>query len=360
VLGSLELVRKRVTDRQVLRLLDNAIAGAQRGASLTQRMLAFARRQELKPEAVDVVALVRGMDDLFRLSTGSSVTVETSFSNPVDPVLADANQLEMALLNLVVNARDAMPDGGTVTIDARPEYVSATPGEKLKPGSYVRLSVTDTGVGMDPATLARATDPFFTTKGPGKGSGLGLSVVHGVMEQLGGRLVLRSRPGEGTTAELWLPVADERIRAVVVEPSQAAVDSKRRLNIVVVDDDAIVLLNTAAMLEDLGHRVLAAGSGQEALDILHRERGIDLVITDELMPRMTGSQLAKGIKQEWPKLPILLATGYAELPDGSGASLPRLAKPFWQADLARAIGDILPGRAKNVSVVPFRKENGGR
>jgi CheY-like chemotaxis protein len=357
-LGSLELARKRVADPQVLRLLDNAIAGAQRGANLTQRMLAFARRQELRPEAVDIVALMRGMDDIFRLSIGSSVSIETRFPDHIDPVRADPNQLEMALLNLVVNARDAMPGGGVIAISAAPASVTAAAGERLRPGRYVRLSVTDTGMGMDAATLARATDPFFTTKGLGKGSGLGLSVVHGVMEQLGGRLVLHSEKRCGTTVELWLPVAGEELAVAATRQRGAVVPtaSRVRLTIVAVDDDPIVLLNTTAMLEDLGHCAVAAGSAAEALDILHGRDDVDLVITDELMPKMTGSQLAREIASEWPGLQVLLATGYAEPPVGGAGVLPRLSKPFWQADLARAIDEL--GVRKTRDPEPLQVGNG--
>ena len=207
VLGSLELLRKRMPDDpRLVRLLDNAVQAAQRGTSLTQRMLSFARRQELKPEPVDLPALVAGMSELLRTSLGPSVTVEMRFPPALKPVLADSNQLELALLNLAVNARDAMPKGGPLVISAREDRLP--PDQcNLRPGLFVCLSVIDRGVGMDEATLAKAMDPFFTTKGVGKGTGLGLSMVHGMAEQSGGCLVLTSREGEGTTAELWLPIA---------------------------------------------------------------------------------------------------------------------------------------------------------
>ncbi|OAS12678.1 MHYT domain-containing protein, partial [Methylobacterium platani] len=205
VLGSLELLRKRLPDDpRLLRLLDNAVQGAQRGASLTQRMLAFARRQELRPEAIDLARLVRDMTDLLQRSIGPGTRIETRFPLNLPPALVDAHQLELALLNLVVNARDAMPEGGTVSIAARLAPSAAGEGEEPAP---LCLSVTDTGLGMDEATLARAQEPFFTTKGVGKGTGLGLSMVHGLAAQSRGRLVLRSRPGTGTVAEIWLPVA---------------------------------------------------------------------------------------------------------------------------------------------------------
>jgi PAS domain S-box-containing protein len=340
VLGSLELVRKRLPeDPKITPLIDNAIQGGQRGASLTRRMLAFARRQELNSEAVDVPALVRGMSGLLQQSLGPRIKVETHFPPTLDTAHADANQLEAALLNLAVNARDAMPHGGDLIIRGREE--SVTPGHStgLTPGRYVCLSVIDTGEGMDEATLGRAMEPFFTTKGVGKGTGLGLSMVHGLAEQSGGRFVLASRIGEGTTAELWFPVAkaelndaDRDDRAAAQEPE----GGMRALVVLAVDDDDLVLMNTTAMLEDLGHRVLEASSGTQALEILRRET-VDLVITDQAMPQMTGAQLAEAIRAEWPTLPILLATGHAELEPETGAELPKLAKPFRQADLAQSV-----------------------
>jgi signal transduction histidine kinase len=210
VLGSLELLRKRVPDDpKIMALLNNAVQGAQRGAVLTKRMLAFARRQELQFETISVPELVHGMTELLQRSIGQSISIETRFPLALKPIQADANQIEMALLNLVVNARDAMPDGGQIILSAREETLRDEAPGGLSPGRYVRLSVTDTGEGMDKETLARALEPFFTTKGPGKGTGLGLPMVHGLAQQSGGRFNLQSSPGEGTTAELWLPVAQK-------------------------------------------------------------------------------------------------------------------------------------------------------
>ncbi len=206
IIGSLEIARRRATDASVIRLIDNALRGAERGASLTQRMLAFARRQQLNFQPFDIVALVHGMADLLERSLGPSVRIETRFPLGLPWVNGDPNQLEMALLNLAMNARDAMPQGGPVVIAARPESVAFAPG-RLTPGQYVCLSLTDTGEGMDEDTLARASEPFFTTKEVGKGTGLGLPMVLGLAEQSGGQLVLSSQKGQGTTAELWLPVA---------------------------------------------------------------------------------------------------------------------------------------------------------
>jgi PAS domain S-box-containing protein len=344
VLGSLELLRKRMPDDPRLTgLLDNAIQGAQRGASLTKRMLAFARRTELNPEALDVPALVHGMADLLQRSLGPSVHIETRFPLSLPPARADANQLELALLNLAVNARDAMPDGGTIVVSARVDRVTQQT-ENLAPGRYVCLSVTDTGEGMDAETLTHAAEPFFTTKGIGKGTGLGLSMVHGMSEQSGGRLVLKSRKGEGTTAEIWLPVAIQQAETLVPLQQAAAQPSDedtRSLVILAVDDDALVLMNTIAMLEDLGHTVHEAASGKEALDVFRREKDIDVVITDQAMPAMTGTQLADAIRAERRDVPIILATGFAELPAEAGRDLLKLDKPFRQEDLAQAISAVM-------------------
>ena len=210
VSGSLELMRKRLPDDpKLIAMLDNAAQAASRGATLTKRMLAFARRQELKREVVDIPELVRGMAELMQRSLGPSISVETRFPLALRPVLADANQLELALLNLATNARDAMQDGGHIVIAAHEENVLPGQSGSLQPGAYICLRVSDTGTGMDETTLQRAIEPFFTTKGPGKGTGLGLSMVHGLCEQFGGRFSLQSPPGEGTVAELLLPMAAE-------------------------------------------------------------------------------------------------------------------------------------------------------
>lgn len=337
IIGSLEVARRKTADASVVRLIDNALTGAERGASLTQRMLVFARRQELNAGPVDIVALVHGMADLLERSLGPSVRIETRFPLGIAWVNTDANQLEMALLNLAVNARDAMPRGGSIVIDARRETVA--PGhDRLQPGKYVCLSLKDTGEGMDEETLGRAIDPFFTTKEMGKGTGLGLPMVHGLAELSGGQFVLTSQKGRGTTAELWLPQAKKTDEAIETEaPVKAPAREHPRLVVLVVDDDPLVLLNTTAMLDDVGHQVFEAGSAREALAILRRERGIQLVITDQGMPQMTGLQLTEKIHDSRPDLPVILATGYAELPSGAHPQLVTLAKPFRELELLRAV-----------------------
>ncbi len=342
-LSSLELLRKRIgSDERSIRLLDNAVEGARRGVALTQRMLAFARRQDLKLTRVDIPMLVRGMTDLIERSLGPSFAIDTRFPLRLGAVTADVNQLEMAVLNLVVNARDAMPDGGTITIAAREHELGAMDTRGLAPGTYVALCVVDSGCGMNAETLSRATEPFFTTKGVGKGTGLGLSMVHGVAEQSGGRLVLQSVEGEGASAEVWLPVTGQEPDEAVESGELQGQARCRPLTVLAVDDDDLVLMNTVALLEDLGHSVFAARSGEEALAVLSREPGVDLIVTDQAMPRMTGIQLAEAALARRPDVPIILATGYGELPPGGNPSLRKLAKPFGQSDLARAVAAACP------------------
>jgi PAS domain S-box-containing protein len=346
ILGSLEIARKRAVRPDVKDLIENAIQGAQRGATLTQRLLAFSRRQELQLGPVDVGDLVGGMTELMRRTIGPEVMITTNFASDLPRVRSDSNQLESALLNLVVNARDAMPGGGEVTIAA--ELKTVLSGRSTLPsGEYVCLSVRDQGEGMDAETLANATTPFYTTKGVGKGTGLGLPMVHGLMAQSGGELVLKSVVGEGTTAELWLPVANEGdVATKPPAPSEQAVATPpTALTVLVVDDDALVLMNTVLLLEDLGMETIQASSGEEALAALQMGVLPDVVVTDHAMPKMTGARLCQEIHARHPTLPIVLATGYAELPDGVGDldGVIRLSKPFSQAQLSRALAEACQG-----------------
>lgn len=335
IMASLELLQRRLPEGDPMRrrFLENAMQAAKRGASLTQRMLAFARKQDLKPVAVNVANLVHGMTELLQSSLGPSVQIETRFPLILPNVSADPNQLELAILNLAVNARDAMQGGGSITIAAR-EKIAESIG--LSKGRYVCISVVDTGDGMDPSTLLRAMEPFFTTKGIGKGTGLGLPMVHGMMQQLGGKLVLRSMKGEGTTAELWLPIATAAPTIEERPANDHRTNSPSRV-VLTVDDDSLVSLNTVAMLEELGHKVFEASSAKQALNILRDERAIDLLITDQAMPSMTGTELADAVRLERPDLPIIIATGYAELPVDADTKLIKLSKPFRQHELADAI-----------------------
>ncbi|MDY0833574.1 hybrid sensor histidine kinase/response regulator [Pseudomonas sp. SED1] len=345
ILGSLELAKKRVPpDSRTYSLLNNAIAGAQRGATLTQRMLAFARRQELDPQPVDVGELIRNMSDLLSRMLGAGISVDTQFPLILRPVLVDMSQLEMAVMNLVINARDAMEGRGRILISAREDTYPGRPNDSER---LICIAVTDTGPGMDDATLQRAMEPFFTTKGAGKGTGLGLSMVHGLAAQSQGHFVLKSKEGEGTTAELWLPVALLDTTQFAAQASTANTPDaphQQSLEILLVDDDPLVLISTGAMLEDLGHHVVAAADGQAALAFLAQGARFDLVITDMAMPDMTGIELAGNIETLYPELPLILSSGFAEISLDLKTTLTRLPKPFDQSALAKVIAETMRTR----------------
>lgn len=341
ILGSLEILRKRLPDdARMLALLDNAMQGAKRGTTLTQRMLAFARRQELKHETIELCGLIDSMTELLERSLGPTVNIETHFPRELVHVRTDANQLETALLNLAINGRDAMPHGGSMAISITTEEISANHFSNLLPGEYACLSVKDSGHGMDEVTLAKATEPFFTTKGVGKGTGLGLSMVDGLAGQSGGKLTVHSVVGQGTTVEIWLPIATEiapadsqRVRGVTnSDPA-----SLRSICVLAVDDDSLVLANVAAMLEDLGHVVVTASSGAKAIEALAGHPDIELVISDHAMPGMTGLRLREVMAKSHPKLPFILTSGYAEISQSVDPSIGRLGKPYTQQELAGAI-----------------------
>jgi PAS domain S-box-containing protein len=336
ILGSLSLLKKGVPDDpRVSRLLDRAIQGAERGATLTTRLLAFARRQELKVEAVALQKLIPEMLDFLRHSVGPSVTIHVEISPEVYAVEVDANQLELALINLAVNARDAMPQGGSLTIACHNEDKGKKVG--LPGDPFVCITIADTGEGMSETTLARAQEPFFTTKGVGKGTGLGLSMVQGFTAQSGGTMRIRSEPGKGTKVTLWLPRAkgDPLSANLVTEPAQSIV--ARSLRVLLVDDDILVSMGTADMLLDLGHSVTEAQSGTHALKLLESDGQFDIVVTDYAMPGMNGFELAQRIKASHPRLPIILATGYAELPVERSIEFGHLSKPYTSKDLAAAL-----------------------
>ena len=342
ILGSLEIARKKaVAVPEIVGLIDNAITGAKRGASMTQRLLAFSRKQDLRIEPVDVPALVAETAELLQRSIGPGIDISTTFPLKLPKVQSDPNQLANALLNLVVNARDAMSGGGSIVISAKKRTLGDGQVKDLKAGDYVCLSVKDEGAGMDAETLEKATTPFFTTKGIGKGTGLGLPMVQGLMAQSGGGLVMKSQSGKGTTAELWLRVSDvaaEMDQPRAVEPELVP---SRPLAVLVVDDDGLVLMNTILMLEDLGHRPTEAMSGEEALALLEAGPLPDVVVTDHAMPHMTGAELAEKIVALYPDQKVILATGFAELPDGLEVDIPRLAKPFTQRLLNETIAKVV-------------------
>lgn len=338
VLGSVELAQRRSPseDVQIGRLLANIQQAAQRGANLTQRMLAFARRQELKAEPVDVCASIGNMADLLDRSLGPEMTLVTRFPREPVIVLVDPSQLEMAVLNLAANARDAMPAGGTVAIEVRVDSLQSGNSHALEAGRYAFISVIDHGIGMDEETTERAVEPFFTTKGVGKGTGLGLSMVHGLAEQSAGRFVLESGLHKGTKATLLFPLQIDIAAHASARPT-ARTPPTPPLNVLLVDDDFLVAMSTSAMLEDAGHAVITAYSGQEALRIIGQSKPFDLLITDQGMPNMTGQHLIERVRTQFPELPVILATGYAETPPGMAQDVVRLAKPFMQGDLLEAL-----------------------
>jgi PAS domain S-box-containing protein len=354
ILASLDLAHKRLpkNDGKLVALIDNAIQAARRGTSLTRRMLAFARHHELNAESIDVLSLVHGMTDLLQSSVGPSVIVEARLPPALNTIRTDPNQLELALLNLVLNSRDAMPQGGIVTLSARAERIASGRASQLPAGRYVCLAVADNGEGMDEETLRRASEPFFTTKGTSRGTGLGLSMIHGFVTQSGGQLILTSSRGKGTTVELWFPMETSEAKDASEQDAEPLGNAMGPLTVLVVDDDALVLMNTGMMLEDLGHTVLQANSGQKALEILQKKK-IDLLVSDQAMPRMTGAQLIKAVKVEWPDLMAIICSGYAELPAGIDLDVVQLAKPFRQEDLVQAIANAVGRKSSAARVIKF-------
>ena len=339
IVGSLDLLRRRgVGGEREQRLIDGAIQSADRATLLVQRLLSFARRQPLQATAVDVPVLVRGMADLIGSTTGPQIKVVVEVSDDLPPALADANQLEMALLNLAVNARDAMAEGGTLRISVGEEVVDKRHPAGINAGHYVRLSVADTGVGMDETTLARAVEPFFSTKGVGKGTGLGLSSAHGLVSQLGGGMTIQSRQGLGTNIEMWLPVSPVTFKAVRAV-SERALASPGAGTALLVDDEELVRMSTADMLSELGYQVIQAPSAEQALRLVRGGLRPELLITDHLMPGMNGTDLARIVQLEVPGLHVLLVSGYADS-DGIAPDLARLSKPFKNDELAASLADL--------------------
>ncbi len=344
IVGSLDmLVRKGIGTERERRLIEGALQSAERARVLVQRLLAFARRQPLQATAVDVARVVENMAGLLGSTLGPNIEVQVDLAD-MPPAHADLNQLEMALLNLAVNARDAMPDGGELTIRARCEQVRKRDGRDLARGHYVCLSVSDTGIGMDAETMQRAIEPFFSTKGVGKGTGLGLSMVHGLTAQLGGGLTIDSTPGAGTTISLWLPVSASALGAepgspLVLHPAMGGIGT-----VLLVDDEDVVRMSTAEMLADLDYDVVEADSAEKALALIDAGLNPMVVVTDHLMPGMSGGDLARRLRVRRPDLPVLIVSGYAE-EDGVDADIPHLTKPFRSGELAASLSALrIPGR----------------
>ncbi|MBN2973035.1 PAS domain S-box protein [Roseomonas aeriglobus] len=339
IIGSLDLLTRRQigTDRE-RQLIAGAFQSAERARTLVQRLLAFARRQPLQPTAIDIRALIAGMGELVASTSGPQVQVIVDAPDDLPPAQADFNQVEMALLNLSVNARDAMPDGGTLRITAAARRLERK-SHDLRAGDYVMISVADTGVGMDEETMARAIEPFFSTKGIGKGTGLGLSMVHGLAQQLGGALRIFSQPRLGTNIEMWLPTATMRAPTPSdTRPADADCPGGRGTALLV-DDEPAVRATTAHMLEEFGYGVIEANSAEEALPLLRERSDITLLVTDHLMPGMDGMELVRVARSIAPTLPALVVSGYADV-EGIASDIPRLAKPFRAEELRAAVAAL--------------------
>jgi signal transduction histidine kinase len=355
ITGALDLLQRKYgdSDSQTQRLLVNALQAADRAKTLLQRLLGFARRQTLRPQAVDITKLLFGMRDLITSSVGPMIKVYLRCEPDLHPALIDPNQLELAILNLAVNARDAMPKGGQLTILAEELAMGPRSEPRLTPGLYVRLSVIDAGCGMDPETASRAIEPFYSTKEVGHGTGLGLSMVHGLAAQLGGGFALTSAPGEGTRIDLYLPLAGDMAVAEQEAAGHPIRAIGRKLTVLLVDDEEIVRTATAEMIRDLGHEVEEARGGLEALARLEAGLEIDAVITDYIMPGMDGGAFAGRIARTHPDIPVLMITGYTG-PTDDVLHLPRLAKPFGQAEIAAALTGLFADDGK-VLRLPSRK-----
>ena len=355
ITGALDILHKKYgqTDERSARLLSNALQAADRAKTLLQRLLGFARRQSLRTHSVDIAALLSGMRDLVSSSVGPTVEVHLRVDPDLSSALVDPNQLELAILNLAVNARDAMPQGGPLTILAEEVALGPQSSPKLKPGLYIKLSVIDAGCGMDSETMSRAVEPFYSTKEFGRGTGLGLSMVHGLAAQLGGGFSLTSALGEGTRVDLYLPVAGEDASTQRRQVPASMKTIGRRLSVLLIDDEPLVRTATAEMIRDLGHHVEEAGGGAEALARLGDGLSVDVVITDYMMPGIDGGTLSRRIANTQPDVPVLLITGYTG-PTDDILHLPRLAKPFGQAEIAEALSSLLADDQKVVRF-PGRK-----
>jgi signal transduction histidine kinase/ActR/RegA family two-component response regulator len=348
IMGSLELIAVRVSDERIQRYVRNAMRGAQRGAKLVGQLLAFSRKQHLTPEPVDINELVRTAVDLLSLIMGTAIRVDVMTDKDLWPALVDATQLELMLINLAINARDAMPDGGILSIEtAGFDRVPDELKSELKAGQYVSIAVRDTGIGMAPDVLARALEPFFTTKAPGKGTGLGLPQVYGFARQSGGTVTIESQVGQGTVVRILLPRSTD---AAVTQgtDSEMATHAGAREVILVVDDDTSVLETTRGMLDDLGYRPIIAENAEGALAAI-ASQVVDLAIIDLAMPGASGFDIESDLRQRQPDLPILFCSGYPDLIDTTRNRVSSgllLSKPYSSRELSVKIESML--RAKRM------------
>ena len=341
IISSIELVLHRgPVDERSERMLSRAMEAAERAQLLVQRLLSFARRQPLRPVALDLHPLIDGMQDLIASTLGPRIGIDIDLPDSLPLVLADSNQLDLAILNLAVNARDAMPEGGRLIISAALLDRDEQRPEGVPDGDFVALSIRDTGVGMDEETMERATEPFFSTKGIGEGTGLGLSMVDGLIGQLGGHLTIASVPGEGTTITLFLPEAGIPIRRPDENSGSGFPIEKSRGVVLLIDDDELVRAGTADMLSELGFDVLEAATANQGLDVIEAQPTLSAVVTDHLMPGMTGAELARKLRDDHPELPVLLISGYQNI-ESIAPDVPRLSKPFRHKQLGASIAELL-------------------
>ncbi|HEV2530591.1 response regulator [Phenylobacterium sp.] len=343
VLGNIRQMQKTEHDPATQRRLQMIVQAAERGAQLTNQMLAFSRRQRLEPRAVDLNETVLSMHDLLQSTMGGSVVIDTRLAPNLWPAMIDPTQIELVILNLAINARDAMEVGGALTVEtANVTLPASIRPEDPPPGDYVMVAVSDTGMGMTDEVMARVFEPFFTTKEVGKGSGLGLSQVFGLAKQSGGGVRIDSRPGEGASVKVYLPRAEMGPEALAEIEREADPIGAGDLSVLVVDDDSAVREVTAGILGDLGYRVIEAGSGGAALDLLDGEDRIDLMLLDFAMPGMNGAEVAREARARRPDVPILFVTGYADttvLEDAGEDGI--LRKPYVERDLAAKLKAVL-------------------
>ena len=344
VIGHLEMAQDLLDgDLRTSRLLQAALRAADRGATLTRHLLAFARRQRLEPRVVDVAAVIRDLEEVLRQTMGPQIRLVTKAERDLDRAWADPEQLELAIFNLALNARDAMPSGGTLLIEAENQQQRSTDCQPYPvSGDYVVVSVSDTGIGMDAETLARAFEPFFTTKALGLGSGLGLSIVHGFAAQSGGSVQISSSLGRGTKVDLWLPRTNELLMKYAEHEQETYVAESCEGRILVCDDDTDVRSVVGASLRDSGYVVWEADNPTVALEILEREKPLDLFVVDYAMPEMTGLTAIERARAGQHGLKVLLMSGHADILQSGGlAGIPLLPKPFKVADLRKQIAKLL-------------------
>ncbi len=358
VIGNLDLLARRLPDQADRRLVEAAARSAERGAKLTQQLLAFSRKQRLSPKPVDLNRLVQGMQDLLNRTLGGLVRVETDLAQRLWHALVDPTQIEMIVLNLAINARDAMPMGGTLTIRTANVGVARLDGpDALPAGDYVLLSISDTGIGMSDAVRRRVFEPFFTTKEPGKGSGLGLSQVYGIVAQSGGTVDIESRLGQGTTVSVYLPRTAESA-AIEMPTTARAATAEKGERILLVDDDPDVREFTASYLRSLDYEVVEADTAPKGLAAIEADPGIDLLISDYAMPDMNGAVLARAALAQRPNLAVLLITGYAQtaVSEAHGA-ISVLGKPFKPTELAARVQAALSEKrqVRGAEIVPLRR-----